>query len=102
MSGETTINNGKPIGALEQLTVADTAIALASVPLSANRAVIVCQDAQVRFTDDGSTTPTSTVGMPLEQTQSYVLESAEALANFKAIRTGGTSAILNISYYFRE
>lgn len=87
---------GKPLG-YQQLTVADTAVAL-TVPLNAEMCIMVSQDATVRFRDDG-TDPTSTVGVPLYQNQSMQINGADALAATKFIRTGSTSAKLNILYY---
>lgn len=53
----------------------------------------VLETAQVRFTYDG-TTPTSTVGTPLEIQQAVVIEGLGNITNFKAIRTGGTSGVI--------
>ena len=93
------VQTGNPVG-YQQLTADATARAL-TVPTSANRCVITSQTATYRWRDDG-TDPTSTVGMPITNGQTLTLEDAASMAAFKAIRTTGTSAVLNISYYIMK
>ncbi len=52
------------------------------------------ETAEIRYTKDGSTTPTSAVGMLMEPMEFIVLENANQIRNFKAIRTGDTSGVL--------
>ena len=87
---------GEPAG-YQKLTVADTAVAL-TVPANANRALLICETATLRFKDNGDS-PTTTDGMLIQVNQSMVIDNEIALGKFKAIRTGGTSATLHISYY---
>ena len=101
MAKDTIVNTGKPIGAYEQLTVAAVAVGLAEIPKGANRVVILPKTAETRWKDDGGT-PTSSEGMPLAIGQPLELNDARSIINFKAIRTGATSAEYNISYYFKE
>lgn len=91
----------KPVG-YRQLAVSSTAVDLADatggIPKFAGRAVITVETDTVRWTDDGVTTPTATVGMPAAKDTTFELPSAEAIANFKAIRVT-TDAKINIAYY---
>jgi hypothetical protein len=56
------------------------------------------ETAQIRFTLDGSTAPTTTVGRLLEVGEILELESVEEMQAFAAIRTGATSGVLDIEY----
>lgn len=91
--------------AFEQITVATTAIGFTAATIQAGNghpqvtlASCRLETAQVRFTVDG-TTPTSTVGTLLEIGDWLTLSSPDLVANFLAIRTGGTSGQLNCTYY---
>ena len=89
---------GGRTAAFEQLTVADTAKTLTAATYGlAKRSVITVETAQIRFRTDG-TAPTAAVGHLADIGDSVTLESAEDIANFKAIRTGAVSAVLNVSY----
>lgn len=61
--------------------------------------VVSCrlETAEIRWTIDG-TTPTTTVGNPLEPLETLVLTDLSAMSGFQAIRTGGTSGLLNCTY----
>ncbi len=84
--------------AFEQVTVADTAKTLTAATYGlTKRAVITVETAQIRFRTDG-TAPTAAVGHLLDAGDTVILESAEDIANFKAIRTGTVSAVINASY----
>jgi hypothetical protein len=52
----------------------------------------------IRYTLDGSTTPTSTVGHLAVSGSSFILEGGIELANFKAIKVT-TAASLKVTYY---
>lgn len=87
----------------ETLTVDNTA---AGIPLTAEkltsdprpkRAFLTFETAQCRVRLDG-TAPTSTVGHLYNPTQSLLLEGYAQLNNFKAIRTGATSATIQVTY----
>ena len=90
-----------PVGS-QQLTVDNTSGGVAlTVPATADRASMVLQTAQIRVLDDG-TAPTTTLGKVVEAGQSieYLdFDSRDTLLAFRAIRTGGTSGTLDISYY---
>lgn len=61
------------------------------------KAVITCETAQVRYTYDG-TAPTTTVGHLLESGSAIIVEGPGNISKFKAIRTGGTSGTLKVTY----
>lgn len=67
-------------------------------PAGAKYANLRLETAQIRFTLDGSTAPTTSVGRIMEVGEIVVLESKEEIANFAAIRTGATSGVLDIEY----
>lgn len=81
----------------QQLTVSTTAIGL-SVPAGATRAVVYVEAQPIRWRDD-STAPTSSVGVLIAAAASFELPSVQSLNGFKAIRSGGTDATLNVVYY---
>lgn len=82
----------------ESITVTDTAVGL--TPSKYNNAMgqyeafCTLETAQIRFTVDGSTTPTATVGHLLEPGQILYLKGYTEIANFRAVRTGSSSGIL--------
>ena len=82
----------------EQLAVLTTATKLASIPDKATKAIMTVEDATLRFRDDG-TDPTSTVGLRVFIAGTIILNSRQALTNFRAIRTGSTNSELNVNYY---
>ena len=89
--------------AYESITVAGTAIGFtagtfkpASQP-PATRAFLTLETAQVRYRYDG-TDPTATEGHILDTTQTLAIEGAQSLLLFRAIRTGGTSGVLKVTY----
>ena len=88
--------------AFEQITVAATAIGLTASNLrdgtdSTREVSLNVQDAQLRYRLDG-TNPTSTVGQILNPMDRLTLTVRAEIDSFRAIRTGATSAILNVHY----
>lgn len=61
------------------------------------RAYITVEDAQIRFTYDG-TSPTSSLGHILNPMDSLYIEGVGNMSLFRAIRTGGTSGSLCVTY----
>ena len=59
---------------------------------------IVNETAQIRFTTDCSTSPSTTVGTPLEMGQTLILSQHDAKC-FNAVKTGSTSAKINVHYF---
>ena len=90
--------------AFETITVAATAIGLTTSTTYLNstpkpkKVFITVESAQLRYRIDGVADPTSTVGHVMVPTQSLTLEGYSQLNNFKAIRTGSTSATLQVTY----
>ena len=83
----------------EILTVTNSVVGLTSGTYSdAIRAFMTLEVAQIRYWDDGSN-PTSSEGHEVNVGDIIILDSAAQIANFKAIRTGGTSGKLMISYF---
>ena len=82
----------------EQLAIEGTAKSLTAAEYgNAQKASISVETADIRYRLDG-TVPTATVGKLAENGDEIILESAEDIKNFKAIRTGSVSAVLNIDY----
>jgi len=61
------------------------------------RVVMTNETAQIRYTYDG-TTVTSSVGHIMGVSDVLTLVGIEAIENFRAIRTGGTSGALKITF----
>lgn len=92
----------KSIGArsvgFENLTITGTVTGLtASKYGNARIATIIVETADIRYKLNGDS-PTATEGLLAEVGDIIVLESQEDIQSFKAIRTGSTSAVLNIDY----
>lgn len=85
----------------EQITVAVTAIGLTASKIESTpkpkKVIITCETAQFRYRIDGSD-PTASVGHIVNPMDSLVLEGYSQLNNFKAIRVGGTSATVFVTY----
>lgn len=82
----------------ESLTVAATAVGLAFADAgAAERALMTLETGQIRFRYDG-VSPTASEGHLMEIGDVFVLEGGGNLAAFEAIRTGGTSGVLKITY----
>jgi hypothetical protein len=88
----------KPLG-FEQITVDNTEGGKAlTVPPNAVRALVGVEAQPLRWRDDG-TAPTATVGFNVKADVNFELFGSQSLKAFRAIRTGGTSATLNVVYY---
>ena len=83
----------------ETLAVAGTAVGLTLATVRAageDYAVITVEDAEIRFTVDG-TTATTSIGHLAGPGARIKLDTSAELTLFSAIRTGGTSASLQVS-----
>lgn len=89
-----------PVG-FEQRTVSTSAVGFASIPLQANKAIVVVEDATIRYREDG-TNPTSSVGTKQFVNSTIIIEGRTRLTQFRAIRQGSTDALLSINYYERK
>lgn len=73
-----------------QHNLAPTSATGLTIPPGARYATICASTAIVRYTTDGTTLPTSTVGMPLASGACVNLSGAIVLGNFRAFATNGT------------
>ena len=88
----------------ETLTVAGTAVGLTLATVRAfgeDTAVITVEDAEIRFTVDG-TTATTSIGHLAGPGAKITLDSSREITQFSAIRTGGISASLQVSAGIRS
>ena len=86
--------------AFEQITIDSTVggKALTSTTYTtARKALITVETAQIRFTVNG-TAPTTTVGHIGDIGDTIELESNADIVAFRAIRTGGTSGLISVTY----
>lgn len=89
-----------PVG-FEQRAVGSSAVGLASIPEAADKAVIVVDDATLRYRDDG-TNPTADIGIKKFKGGTIVLNSRLSITQFKAIKVSTNNSELNVSYYERK
>ena len=94
--------------ASETLTIAATALAFTAATyappgesLDLRVETGPLESGQVRYWYDG-TAPTATVGQLLEIGDRLVIEGLDSIVGFRAIRTGGVSGSLPITYLKRE
>lgn len=94
-----------PYVGFEQVTVANAAIGLTTSKIlqgsghpQANYGECRLETAEIRYTIDG-TTPTTTVGTVMEPGDILQFLSSTDLLAFRAIRTGGTSGLLDCHYW---
>lgn len=80
----------------QQLSSLSSAAKL-TVPADANFALIRVETANVRWRDDG-TAPTTTVGMPLNSTDTFMLEYSGNLSAIQFIAVSG-SPVVDVAYY---
>lgn len=88
------------IGTQVKLTIDNTARAL-TLPTSGIKpqaALLSVTAANVRWRTDG-TAPKADEGVLLAANGTLELHSASDVDNFQAIRTGSTSAVLDVTYY---
>lgn len=86
-----------PLGPM-QAGLAITISTPLTIPATATYAVVCASGANVNYTTDGQTTPTSSVGMPLVSGQCVSLVGPLVLSGFRAIQQTAT-AVLNVSYF---
>lgn len=97
---EKNTGGGNPF-AFEQITVDNTAggkaLTSGTYTTDVKVAFITAETAQMRYTFDG-TTVTSSAGHLLEVGQSITLSNYSQVVKFRAIRTGGTSGVISVTY----
>ena len=62
------------------------------------RAEARLETAQIRFTKDGVTVPSATVGTLLEIGELLIIEGTADIKKIRFFRTGGVSGLLNVHY----
>jgi hypothetical protein len=85
----------------EAVTIDNTAggVALTKTKyLRARYALCRLEGGEIRYTKDGSTAPTTSVGVVMEPLEFIILDNPDQLRNFKGIRTGDTSGTLRCFY----
>ena len=85
------------------LTPMQNALAIMSstaltVPTGSTYAVVCAEGANVKYSTDGTTTPTASVGMLLLQNSCVALAGSTTISNFRAIQASAT-ATLDVSYF---
>lgn len=93
-------------GQMQFLSAAQLAapVGLPGIPTTAKSALLawICvETASIRYTDDGLTTPTASVGNPVVATSTtpFCFPYAGPMNNFKVILSSG-SPTMDISYYY--
>jgi hypothetical protein len=79
-----------------QHNLSPTSATALTVPSGARYATVCASGSTVRYTTDGTTTPTGTVGMPLAASACLSLSGPQVLANFRAFSASGT---LDVEYF---
>lgn len=67
-----------------------------TAPAGARYATVCAENAAVRYTTDGQTQPSSSVGVPLASGSCVALSGPQAIANFFAFSSSGT---LDVEYF---
>lgn len=86
----------KPLG-YEQITVGQTVGGL-TVPPNTTRAIFGVEGQPLRYRTDGEDV-TADAGFLVKADVSFEIVGKQALTQFKAIRSGGTDATINVLYY---
>ena len=85
-----------------QLTISTAAIKLSTatggIPAGATRAVVYVESNPIRWRDD-TVAPTSSVGVPAVDTDSFELPSIQSINGFQAIRSASSDAKISVVYY---
>ena len=107
--GNNIILNDRDTGGYEAITVTNAAIGFSKAKISPTSGLFSGMDCRevfctletdsVRFTIDGSTTPTDAIGHLLTSGQNLTLRSVNDIKNFRCIRVT-TDAALKVSYKF--
>lgn len=79
-----------------QHNLAPISVSSLIVPSGARYATICASGSMVRYTTDGATTPTATIGQPLAAGSCLTLSGPALLASFRAVSASGT---LDVEYF---
>lgn len=93
--GQNVMEGIRQVNGYQQIVGIVTSTAL-TVPTLTRFCIIQCTSQNVRWTDDGVTTPTATVGMRLQVGETFLYNGS--FSNIRFIQEAAT-ATLNISYY---
>lgn len=91
----------------EQLTVANVVMGLTAALfnptqfMKAQKAIITVETADFRFKTDGND-PTITSGHLVGSGDTIELDAPDEIKKFRALRTTGTSAVINVTYLFEN
>jgi hypothetical protein len=86
-------------GGYEAVEIAGSSTALTAATYGRARSALCrLETAPIRYTINGSTTPTSSVGIIVYPLEWVILESANDIRNFRGIRTTDTSGSLKCFY----
>jgi hypothetical protein len=69
-----------------------------TIPTGALFAMMTVSGNSIRYTTDGTTTPTSTIGMPMQVNQSIMFSGATVLSNLRIIQQAATATI-DVEYF---
>ncbi|KKN79584.1 hypothetical protein LCGC14_0337880 [marine sediment metagenome] len=90
----------------EAITVSNSAKSFTAVTYApsgtvppVHRAVVTVEDQNLRYTIDGSTTPTTSVGHLAKDEYVIILTSKTMIQNFKAIRATGSDSKIKVTYF---
>ena len=95
--------------AFEQLTISTSVVPLTSTKYTAGQtdqgsrrlarmAYVTVDSNPIRYTMDG-TTPSASIGHAVAAAGGFWLEGESTIRNFKAIRSGASDAVINVSYF---
>jgi hypothetical protein len=79
-----------------QHNISPTTTTALTVPIGARYATVCASTAAVKYTTDGTTAPTATLGQPLAAGACVSLSGAAVLANFRAMSAIGT---IDVEYF---
>jgi hypothetical protein len=86
-----------PLGPGQYTPVADATAQSLTFPTGSSYAVVCAEGANHRFTWDGTTTPTASIGQQLLQNQCVSLEGSSVISNFKIIQQSASGSF-TVSY----
>lgn len=92
---------GSNASAFEQVTVDATAGGIGLTALTfgtKTKATIIVEVAQIRFKVDGVAAVTASAGMLADIGNVILLDTLADITAFRAIRTGGTSGVISVTY----
>lgn len=94
------------IPVFESITVTGSAVGFTAANLKSDtskvwKVFLTLETAEIRFRLDG-TAPTSAEGHIMSSGDTLELTDPDGISNFKAIKTGGTSGVLKVTYEYNQ